>query len=547
MPARDEIQFSVFPRGWIRDQIVLGSFRNSLRNLTNPSTGALFTEDEIARATQPGSRYWIEADAIDLWGQANQARARWMANQAIPHRATTAMLENVHAPMWLGADPRLPATGGSGTVSAPAADGSIFPGSTTLGDPTAAICTDPNGARYQNLEDVTASGGVAELSLRAIDTGVSTNIPPGTRLTWSQNAPLGAEPNFTIDEAFSGGSEIESDAELADRVESIMRYRPGAGNSAHFMAWCRETHVALEYAFVYPTFAHAGSVMVAITQKRKDAGAVAVIDGKSYAGPNARLDVSDGLFNAVVQYITPPYSPMVPEDWYVVVSTPTGQPSNIVLQLTMSVSTNGGWYDRAPWPHPADTSSPKETIITSAPSQTEFEVTVDTDDYLPGMTGDGSLTGEDVPAIMVWDDSTSRFEKLEVLSVEKDGTTVSVTLLKEPDYITLTVGMRISPYTELHETIARAAEAYFDELGPGELFDVTTDSRGSRARRYPFRTEKYPSHAGQLIVTRIIDALGSVSPDGQLVSISKTDPDYPDDVIHGPRMLTLGHLSIYPL
>jgi hypothetical protein len=216
----------------------------------------------------------------------------------------------------------------------------------------------------------------------------------------------------------------------------------------------------------------------------------------------------------------------------------------------MSSGTNGGWYDRVPWPHPADGSDPKETIITNVDTSGDNVVLtaeVDADDYLPGMTGDGSLAGDDAPNIMVWDDEWSRFERLLVDTIEKAGTTVTITLTEAPSNLTLAEGQRISPYTELRETVAKAAEGYFDELGPGELFDTTTDPRGSRARRYPFRTEKYPSHAGQLIVTRIVDALGALAPDGQLVSVSESDPDYPDDVVDGPRMLTLGHLSIYPL
>lgn len=547
MPAQDEIQFSTFRRGYIRDEIILASFRNSLRNLINRATGAAYTEDEIALATQPGTKYYLEADSIDLLSQAMQAKARWMANQTVPHRANTAMLENVHGPLWIGEDSRLPAVGGGGVVSAPATVGAIFPGSTELDSPTAAIATDPNGARYQVLyTTTTGDGGTAPLLMKGIDTGYETNIPAGTVLTWSQNQPIGAEPSFTLGIPFSGGAPIESDAEYADRIESIIRYRPGAGNSAHFMAWTREVEVSVEYGFVYPTFQYPGSVMVSVTQKRSSAKEIDNINGISYKGPNARTSLSEATLNAITRYIVPPYSQIVPEDWYVVVTRPTPQPSDCVIQLHMGLGTNGGWYDRVPWPNPSD-AEPEETVIAMVSDQTHFTVTVDANDYLPGMTGDGTLTGNAVPNIMVWDDETSRFEQLQVLSITKSGTSVSITLSTEPTHVTLTTGMRISPYTELKDLVSAGAEQYFDELGPGELFDVTTDPRGPRASRYPPRIEIYPSHAGQSILNRITDQLGPLAPDGHVVSMSYNEPDYPDDVINGPNMLTLGHLTIYPL
>jgi hypothetical protein len=42
--------FRVFTRGELREEI-LSDFRITLREKTNPETGALFTEDEIATAT----------------------------------------------------------------------------------------------------------------------------------------------------------------------------------------------------------------------------------------------------------------------------------------------------------------------------------------------------------------------------------------------------------------------------------------------------------------------------------------------------------------
>jgi len=80
-------EFQVMARGYIRDRVILANFRSGLRSLRNPETGALFTEDEIARATQVGSRWWIEADAIDQLGQLDQRRAIYLSDQIRVERA----------------------------------------------------------------------------------------------------------------------------------------------------------------------------------------------------------------------------------------------------------------------------------------------------------------------------------------------------------------------------------------------------------------------------------------------------------------------------
>jgi hypothetical protein len=237
---------------------------------------------------------------------------------------------------------------------------------------------------------------------------------------------------------------------------------------------------------------------------------------------------------------------VVPSDVFVRVIAPNEQSSDVVLQISMGIGASGGWYDRIPWPNPAAT-EPAAVVVSSVASQTEFDVTVETTDYLPGQTGDDTtLSGDDCPAIMIWNNTKSRFERLIVLEVRKEDTTVTITLSAAPT-TTITTGMHISPFTENLDTIAEAAEAYFDELGPGELFDPDTDPRGKRAKRFPPTNEKYPARAGQAIVTRVVDALGNVAPDAYLVSMSETDPDYPTEVADGPSMIVLGHLTVFPL
>jgi hypothetical protein len=530
----DDRQFATFRRGQIRDDIILGVYRSSLAAMVNPVTGAVFTADEILRATQPGSRFYIEADAIDLYGMSLQSRGALLADQVDASRANTRFLEGYHAKQWIGDDARLPAVGGGGTGQFKATTGSIFPGSTTLGDPTAAVATDPNGKRYQVLEEViveASDNGIVNLPMRGVDTGVITNIPADTVLTWAANAPLGAEPAGKALANFSGGFDVETDAELAERVAEIIRYRPGNGNAAQFMAWAREASVAVERAFVYPCAMHSGTTMVAILQKRQGTD-----------GPASRIDPDETTMADAIHYLTPPLSPVVKEGAFVIVVSPTGQSSNMVVRISLGLGRNGGWYDSVPWPNPSDQLEAWEVQVTDVTSQTEFDVETSAD--LPG--GASSLSGDDAPQIMIWDEDTSRFERLLVSSISKSGDTATITLSEAPTH-TIAEGDRISPYTDQLETVAIAAENYFDELGPGEVVDIDTDPRGDRAARFPPPHERYPTRAGQSIVTRIVDALGNVAPDASLVYCSRNEPSLPGQIIDGPYQVILGHLTVLPL
>jgi len=535
MTTSDERKFVTFNRGQIRD-IILTAFRNQLRTMTDPDTGATFTEDKIKQITQPGSRFYIEADAIDLVEQSRQASGLYLSGQFRPSWANGEMLEQMWGKTWLGPNPRLAATGGSGTVTATANLGAIFPGSTTIPDPTAAVATDANGRSYQVLYTVTTpASGTVSLTLKGIDTGTNTNPVKDEKLTWSVNAPLSADPQCTVtsDPAFSGGFNEETDEELGARIEQLIRHRPASGNNSHFAAWAQESSVAVEQGWVYATAMNAGSVMVAITQKRN-------ADADPPEGPNIRANPAEGTMLDATQYLTPPGSAVVPERAYVVVTSPNPQSSDIVIRLSMSVGVVAGWADVDPWP--AYSASYPEVIVTNILSATEFEM--ETDDALPG--GVASLTGDDAPQLMLWNEEQSRFIELDVKTVSFSTPTATVELNSAPSGYTIATGDRVSPYTDQALTIAEACEEYFDSLGPGELV-ASTDPRYARSLRFPRVTEQYPSRAGEVVLSRVVDALTGVVSDASLPYQSRNTPDLPGDIIDGPNIVTLGNVSVFLL
>lgn len=533
MARPTERRFTTFSRGVVRDEIILASFRNSLRNPVriNPDTKAPFTEDEIARITAEESRFFVEADAIDLYGQGKQSRGIWLADQMDPRKASTAFLRGRHAPLW-GVVP-LQAVGGSGTVNALATPGSVFLGSTQIGAPGVHIAVDPAGKKYQVLTNTTTpASGVALLTLKGIDVGSQTNPKEGTILTWSTRPTL-ADPTCIVFSplglpGFSGGIEAETDSQLSGRIVDRIRFRASCGNNAHTRAWAREASVAVETAFVYATALHSGSTVVCVLQRRG-----------TTVGPLARI-ASAGTLADVTAYMTPPGSPVMPERVFVLVVTAVSQPSDYVLRLGMRKGVQGGWFNATPWP---GFTSVKSTVQASpAPTQTSFRINSDT--TLPG--GVSSLSGASAPAMMVWDQPTSRWERLNVTSVVSVGGGLWTVNCSSPVHVMAT-GDVISPYTDRALSIAQANESYFDSLGSGEVVNLTTDIRGTRAARFPRPNTESQQRVGQGLISRLEDVLGGLLDVAELTGVSVSTPSLPTDITTGPRLLTLGKVGIYAI
>lgn len=552
MASPDERAFVVFPRGHVRDEIILAHFRNELRVTVNPETGVAFTEDEIQRATAPGTRFYIEADSIDLFGQAVQQRAVFFASQMDPRRANTQFLEQFHGRLWLGPDSKLPAVGASGPVRATGLDGTVIPGSSTLGDPSAAVATDPNGLRYQALAPATIASGEAQVTLQGLDTGVVTRLAVDTELRWSLNAPPGLDTTAAVLAAFDGGFDEETDEEYEARIEQRIRDRPASGNASHFQAWAQESSTAVGKVFVYACALNAGTTLVCVLEKR----APILQESQVPEGPDARV-ASTATLNTVANYLIAPASPVVPERVLVIVSSAVAQRADMVLRLSMAQGKTGGWADVDPWPSYSATFPTPQVMTVNG---TGLIITVTTDQGLPNDIA--SLSGADAPQLMLFNREVSRWVKLDVASVVDSvpggpgGRTFTITLNSEPVMYdsagnlrttpVIDVGDRLSPYTDRAPILAESMEAYFDSLGPGEVVD-SDDVRFARGARQPRPSVEAPIRAGQGLLSYVIQGLGGTAADAELVSISRNEPDLPTNVVDGPNMVTFGHTNVFPL
>lgn len=518
-------EFTIRSRGYVRDRIVLANFREGLRNRINPETGAVFTDSEIQRATRPKSRWYIGAQATDDYDQGEQRRALFLNDQIRIERASSSWLTDFHG--RLEGETFLAATGSSGLTTVSATPGTIVRGSTTLGDPFAYTARDPAGNQYQVfVTETVGPSGSQPVTMIALSTGAATNIRQPTLLSWVSRDPSMAATS-PIAGDFSGGTDRETDADFASRIAGLRKYRPGAGNDSNMRAWARAASNAIEDGYVYPCALYAGTTLIAITQKR--AGVL---------GPLGRIP-SPGTLAQAIAYLTPPGSPVVPGRAFALVTPVASQPVDVVVLLGLQRGTASGWVDVDPFP------SFRASVVART-SDTDFTILSTSDATLPRQAALATLVGANAPHLQLWNRLRSNFESLSVASIEDLGSSQFRVLLTAPPTFTVAVGQWISPDAQRRDIIAQAVSDYFDELGPGELLDQASDIRGGRCLRFPY-TDERPYRAGGVVATRIIEALGGSTADGEISSLSQTLPTYPSVPTAGPNMLTAGRFAVYPL
>jgi hypothetical protein len=512
--------FPTFARGDIRTTI-LESFRYRLRQTTNPATGLPFDEADIQAATNELTKEYAEADAIDLVELAGQQRGLFLADQANPLRASDAWLGDYWATLWAPEGP-LPASSGGGVITAVATPGTPFIGSTTKPDPLANKIR-IGAVTYQVLyPEITDSGGVATLVVRALSTGLETNALAGAKAVWITPPPGASPTGITLPADFTGGAPAETASAFAKRIVTAIRYKQGAGNPPQMRAWARQASAAIEDAWVYSCALEAGSTIVAVTAAR----------GTSES-PTARI-AGQPIIDDATAYITSPGSPVVPAPPFILALSCVSQPTNIMVALELPKKSTSGWTDLVPWPA-AVSILPQVSAVTN---QQDFLV-----DLGAALAAPSSTT----PSLMVWDSAHMKFEALAVSSVVLNAGNVYRVQLSSAPAATIAVGLAVAPDSARRTAISKAARDYIDSLGPGELVDLATSTLAHRAYRWPPPDEEWPQRAGSSILGYLRDALDAASTDEDLSAVSSALPTVPADPADGPALLTLQHFGVYPL
>ena len=522
--ALTDREFATYERGQIRETI-LRYYRNSLRSKTDPNTGQPFNEVVIKRATMKGSRFWVEAEGHDIIGLGFGRRGDFLAQNVNPERAASPYLRDVHA--RLAGLELLPASSASGFVRATGVTGTIYQGSTIIPDQFAVRAKDEAGQEYQVFVtgQIGVGPGFVDLAMQAVDKGSSTNLATGTTLEWV-NPPPGSAPTCEINPGidgslpgFTGGTDIETDAELLARLLDVLSDRPAAGNPAHFRYWARKASVAVEDVFVYPCALNYGSVVVSIVQKRGTVG-----------GPLARIPAPLTLAT-VTGALTPPVSTEVPGHAYVVVTPWTPEHVDAVMLLGMRVGSPGGFADLLPWPGYSGT--PSTIQASPAPTQSSFRINA------------ASAPPSSTPRLMVWNDALTKFEPVFGTVADAGGGLYTVTLSTPHAGKTLTAGDYVSPFSARHADVSASIRRHFDAQGPGELVDLATDVRASRAYRRVEPSIRYNYYTGSALAEQVKSELGASIYHAVVDSITATKASVPATASAGPNLLVPRKIAVY--
>jgi len=203
----------------------------TLRDLVERSRASFATYMPGADATVFPSNLLVAAKVIGARVWELYHRQAFIAQQASPITAVGEYLER-HAQIY----------GINRQVDIPSRGFVIISGGThTTLIPTGTQFQDAAGVIVQTSEDIHInSDGEAVLPIEAVLTGVGQEIEANEEVAMLA-AIAGAPAVGTISsDGFYGGSNVETDASLRDRLLFRLRYPPHAGSESDYIRWTRE-------------------------------------------------------------------------------------------------------------------------------------------------------------------------------------------------------------------------------------------------------------------------------------------------------------------
>jgi hypothetical protein len=379
--------------------------------------------------------------------------------------------------------PRRPTTGAVGFVSVVASTGggTIFAGD-VLVHPT-------TGLRYQCLATALYLNG-GQVPVAGIDTGPTTNMPPGTVLQWSSPRPGIGPPATVVAQAdgtgLKGGAPVEDDDSYAARIAQKRANPPASGNTAEVLSVVlNTTTVPVEAVWVWPAMKGPGTVAVAFTV-RSDA------PGGSRLPNGAQISLVLGTLQAAF-----------PGDDGIFVANMSAQ--NVVLVLKQAWAAGAvPWADAAPWP-PYIASNKVNVNATPTPTATTFRLTT---------TSAATAAPQAGQTIGFYDAANQVFRKKRILTVTVvvAGQTWDIVCdtsnnASDTSY-TPASGQPASPWSDSLNLLVAPVEAYFATLGPGEMMAAPFPDPGTRQQRQPPSPGAWPSVLTNRLLTPVLATAG---------------------------------------
>lgn len=223
----------------------------------------LEAEFALATGTQhaslPGTPENASVRVTNIASQELHSHIAYQAKQIFPRTSDT---ENVdrHASFWL-TQSRKQATAATGAVDIVGTNGTVIP--------EGSVATRPDGKTYSFMADATiGAGGTIEGTIIADDTGADTNIAVGIALTLS--TPIVGVTSITVgSDGISGGTDIESDEYLVDRIEDRVQNPPQGGNKTDYERWAKQV-AGVTRAWCYPVQYGLGTVGLTFVMDEKE-------------------------------------------------------------------------------------------------------------------------------------------------------------------------------------------------------------------------------------------------------------------------------------
>lgn len=202
--------------------------RPTLSELVQRISSDLETRLDIANAALRKSFTYLFGKVIAGAAHVMHGHLEWISRQIFPSTADTENLIRI-ASLW--GITKTAATYGTGTYQFTGDSGTVIEEDTEL--------VSSDGERYKTTAEVTISGGIATVGIRALTAGENGNTDAGTLLSLA--SPIsGVESEGSVTVAVTGGADEESDDDLLARLEARVQSPPLGGAEIDYENWAKE-------------------------------------------------------------------------------------------------------------------------------------------------------------------------------------------------------------------------------------------------------------------------------------------------------------------
>jgi uncharacterized phage protein gp47/JayE len=327
-----------------------------------------------------------------------------------------------------------------------------------------------NGIVYQAIAGGFFQNGQL-VAIVGVTTGPQTDQDTGTVLTWSTPRP-GLEPSCTVavqpdGSGLSGGANVETEAQLKQRLSWIKSNPAGSGNDAHIQ-WIvsRTPGIGVQQVFTYPAIEGPGTVGVTFTIRPAQTG-----------GPRIPNSAQLTLALGYLQQYVPATTAGIGLDTGLLMCAVVSSSLNLILQVQWAQNAPG-WADANQFPLYQGVGNNWVVTNVVTPTPTTFNIMSPTDPTVP-------QAGQSIGFLNLPLQEFSR-KRILTATAASGGYTIVVDPTNGTSDLTYTpiVGQILSPWSDSLDSLIAPVLAYMDSIGPGEQVTGFFDA-GLRQKRSP--------------------------------------------------------------